>query len=119
MLGGLSEKGLFCSASWKNSQLKAVNMNALGLPVEGGHLHPLLKVCFPVADCSAAPRPLLTDLCSVPLFGAVFFGRLLDLPQVLKLVDALGAISVPEDLHRAGLRGDAHQCLCGEQLLEL
>ncbi|CAI7793294.1 unnamed protein product [Closterium sp. NIES-53] len=32
------------SGAWKSEEFKPYNFNALGLPTEGGHLHPLLKV---------------------------------------------------------------------------
>ncbi|CAI5469711.1 unnamed protein product [Closterium sp. Yama58-4] len=35
---------LLPSGAWKSEEFKPYNFNALGLPTEGGHLHPLLKV---------------------------------------------------------------------------
>lgn len=35
---------LLQSGEWKNKKFKDYNFNALGMPVERGHLHPLLKV---------------------------------------------------------------------------
>uniref|UniRef100_A0A803N3V7 Uncharacterized protein n=1 Tax=Chenopodium quinoa TaxID=63459 RepID=A0A803N3V7_CHEQI len=34
---------LYLSGAWKNLELKEYNFKAKGLPLEGGHLHPLLK----------------------------------------------------------------------------
>jgi phenylalanyl-tRNA synthetase alpha chain len=31
--------------TWQELEFKEYNFNALGQPTEGGHLHPLLKVC--------------------------------------------------------------------------
>ena len=33
-----------CSNEWKTATFKKYNFNALGMPPQGGHLHPLLKV---------------------------------------------------------------------------
>ena len=33
-----------CSGSWKTMQFKAYNFNSLGMPLQAGHLHPLMKV---------------------------------------------------------------------------
>lgn len=35
---------MLLSGGWKNLTFKPYNLNALGVPPEGGHLHPLLKV---------------------------------------------------------------------------
>lgn len=36
--------------TWKDAEFKAYNFNALGLPTNGGHLHPLLKVSISGVD---------------------------------------------------------------------
>ena len=33
-----------CSGSWKTMQFKPYNFNSLGMPLQAGHLHPLMKV---------------------------------------------------------------------------
>lgn len=33
-----------CSGSWRNEEFKEYNFNAMGQPIVGGNLHPLMKV---------------------------------------------------------------------------
>ena len=35
---------MIASGSWKTKQFKAYNLDALGIPITRGHLHPLMKV---------------------------------------------------------------------------
>jgi len=35
---------MIASGSWKTKQFKAYNLDAQGIPINRGHLHPLMKV---------------------------------------------------------------------------
>lgn len=35
---------MIASGSWKTKEFKPYNLNALGIPIQRGHLHPLMKV---------------------------------------------------------------------------
>ena len=37
---------LYCRGTWRDETFKDYNFNAMGLLPAGGHLHPLLKVCW-------------------------------------------------------------------------
>jgi phenylalanyl-tRNA synthetase alpha chain len=35
---------MIAAGSWKTKEFKPYNLNALGIPIQRGHLHPLMKV---------------------------------------------------------------------------
>lgn len=49
--------------TWKDVEFKEYNFNALGLPTNGGHLHPLLKVRNIPLSCSYSQSSTISTSC--------------------------------------------------------
>jgi hypothetical protein len=91
-----------CSGSWRTEDFKEYNFNAMGQPIVGGHLHPLMKV----GGAGGGVRPRLVwlhDLGSSYTWPAalchvsvVYFCRQ---PQYLNMIDTSYRAATSPTLH--------------------